>query len=59
MPGVRMPWMNDADGNYYVYAFTAPTEYASDPIKHYAKQIDLSVVRILPGPVIMLSFPGR
>ena len=37
--------MNDADGNYYVYAFTAPTEYASDPIKHYAKQIDLSVAR--------------
>ncbi len=37
--------MNDADGNYYVYAFTAPTEYASDLIKHYAKQIDLSVAR--------------
>ena len=35
--------MNDADGNYWVYAFTAPMEYASDPIKHYASQIDLSV----------------
>ena len=35
--------MNDSDGNYYVYSFTAPTAYASDPIKHYARQIDLSV----------------
>lgn len=35
--------MNDADGNYWVYAFTAPAEYASDPIKHYASPIDLSV----------------
>lgn len=37
--------MNDADGNYYVYAFTAPANYASDPVKHYAKQIDLSVAK--------------
>ena len=35
--------MNDSDGNYFVYAFTAPTDYSSDPIKHYAKSIDMSV----------------
>ena len=27
----------------FVYAFTAPTDYSSDPIKHYAKSIDMSV----------------
>ena len=35
--------MTDSDGNYYVYSFTAPTAYTSDPIKHYARKIDLSV----------------
>lgn len=35
--------MNDANGNYYIYSFTAPADYFTEPTKHYAKEVDMSI----------------